>query len=345
VSAGGPLVHVRTPAYRRPEALRRCLQSLEAQTWDNWICDVFDDDPAQSGADVCAALADPRIRYTPNTPQKFASRNLDGCFSAANPHHADYFCVLEDDNFLLPAFFAENITICRKQGVNLVLRNQLIELGFGTPDARLSETGVLDALFTEGIFEPAAFRLSLLMGIGVSNGGLFWSRSARTALEIGYSCTATMQEYMRTFSIAEPIYVAMTPLGVWADNGAATTRNADLGTSYLRRELDLKRAIQVLQRKAWQTAGDELRQRYLVNPAFAADERTRARGLAKALIWSDLGDSLSLRERTAARLRGLLIAIGGGLTDDFEDFITSRLVSTETRPVPLQPLAGGSSAV
>jgi glycosyltransferase involved in cell wall biosynthesis len=344
VIAGGPLVHVRTPAYRRPEALRRCLGSLQAQTWSNWICDVYDDDPDQNGAAVCAELADPRVRYTPNTQQKLASRNIDGCFTSENPHHADYFCVLEDDNFLLPAFFAENIALCRKQGVNLVLRNQFIELGFGTPEARLSEAGVLDELFTEGIFEPAAFRLSLLMGIGVSNGGLFWSRSTRSALEIGYRCTATTQEYMRTFSISEPIYVAMTPLGAWAENGALTTRNADIGASYLRRELDLKRAIQTLQRKAWQTAGEELRAGYLANPAFAADERTRARGLAKALIWSGIGDALSLGERTELRLRGLLIALGGRLTADFDEFMRSRLASPESPSLPLHTVTGGSSA-
>lgn len=318
------LVHVRTPAYRRPDALRRCLQSLQAQTWQDWVCDVHDDDPDRSGAAVCAALADPRIHYTPNTPQKFASANLDHCFSANNPRDADYFCVLEDDNFLLPDFMAETIAAARRHGVEIVLRNQLVELGFGTDAARLSETGVLDALFTEGVYAPEAFRLSLLMGIGVSNGGLLWSRNARTRLEIGYPCTATAQEYMRTFSIAEPIYVAMQPLAVWAENGVATTRNAGLAASYLRRELDLKRAVQALQRMAWRMAGEDQRERFLDDRSFAAGPEVRARGLSKALIRHSATGSLTARERIALRLRGLLIACGGRLTADFDAFIESR---------------------
>ncbi len=39
------LVHIRTPTYKRPAALKRALQSMIAQTWENWVCDVYDDDP------------------------------------------------------------------------------------------------------------------------------------------------------------------------------------------------------------------------------------------------------------------------------------------------------------
>ncbi|MEO1139421.1 MAG: glycosyltransferase family 2 protein, partial [Pseudomonadota bacterium] len=66
-----PLVHVRTPTYKRPEALRRCLQTLQAQTWANWICDVFDDCPDGSARLVIASLNDPRIRFHQNRPQLF----------------------------------------------------------------------------------------------------------------------------------------------------------------------------------------------------------------------------------------------------------------------------------
>ena len=128
-------------------------------------------DSDQSGAAVCAELADPRSSDILPTRSKSSPRATStGASRARTRTTPTISAVLEDDNFLLPAFFAENIALCRKQGVNLVLRNQFIELGFGTPEARLSEAGVLDELFTEGIFEPAAFRLSLLMGIGVSNG-------------------------------------------------------------------------------------------------------------------------------------------------------------------------------
>lgn len=317
------LVHVRTPTYKRPEALRRCLQSLRAQTWQHWVCDVYDDDPDGSARAVCEEVGDPRIYYTRNSPQKYASRNIDQCFSRHNPREADYFCVVEDDNYTLPAFMEANIEACRRLGVALMLRNQYIEFDSGTPEARLSEFGIFDDMFVERIYEAEEFRLSLIPGIGVSNGAMFWSKHAVSQLEIGFSCTATLQEYMRTFSIAEPLYVAKEPLAVWAQNGAQTTRDLGGGASYLKRELDLKRAIQILQREAWRMAGEKRRD-FVRSDLFSYSARLRARGLVKALITTRVGSVLNPREKVELVGRGLLIRSAGRVTDEFQAFLSSR---------------------
>jgi hypothetical protein len=317
---GEPLVHIRTPTYRRPEMLRRALQSLIGQTWQNWVCDVFDDDPDAAGRAVSAELADPRIRYQRNVPQKYASKNIDGCFSSANPHSAAYFCVLEDDNQLMPRFIEDNIALCRRHGVEIVFRNQIMELESGTPRARLSPNGILDRMFRERVYSPSEFRLSLLPGIGVSNGGVFWSASARSRLEIGCECTATLQEYMRTFAIAEPVYVAMEPLAIWAHNGEQTTRDLGHAATYLRRELDLKRSIQILQRQAWRLAKADDREQFLRSEKFAYDPRLRARGLVKGLISLRVGTLLSPRDKLRLVSRGLAIRIAGRATTDLRKF-------------------------
>jgi hypothetical protein len=317
------LVQVRTPTYRRPAALRRALSSLIGQTWPHWVADIYDDDPDQAARTVVEDLGDDRIRYHHNTPQRYASRNIDSCFAADNADGAEYFCVVEDDNFLLPGFMAENIALCRAQGVEIVLRNQLIEHASGTPEARLSQTGVLDGLFVEGTYAPEEFRMSLLVGIGVSNGGLFWSRRATSKLEIGFACTATMQEYLRTFSIAEPIHVAMTPLAVWAENAEQTTRNAGLAASYLRRELDLKREIQALQRIVWNQSPAAARKLFITDPRFVPPAATRAKSLTKALIPHPPTD-LAPRVAFEMALRGVAIRTLGRLSPEFRPFIQSR---------------------
>ena len=325
------LVQVRTPTYKRPEALRRAIGSVIAQSWRHWLIDVYDDDPEQAGGHICAEFADPRIRYHHNSPQRFASKNIDSCFSSDNPENADYFCVLEDDNFLLPEFFAQNIALCRERGVDVVLRNQFIEHASATPEAHLSSGGVLDGLFVEGIYEPAQFRMSLLVGIGVSNGGMFWSREAKSRLEIEFPCTATMQEYMRTFSISEPIFVAMTPLAVWAENAEQTTRNAELHASYLRRELDLKRQIQALQHIVWDQSPAAARERFLTDEHFVPPPASRAKSLTKALIPHRAGE-LALRETIEMALRGVMIRALGRLSPQFLPFVQNRLAATQ-RPV------------
>jgi hypothetical protein len=165
--------------------------------------------------------------------------------------------------------------------------------------------------------------MSLLVGIGVSNGGLFWSRRAASRLEIGYSCTATMQEYLRTFSIAEPIHVAMEPLAVWAENAEQTTRNAGLEASYLRRELDLKREIQALQRIVWTQSPAAARRSFMTDPKFVPPSAARARSLTKALIPHAPTD-LSPRVAVEMALRGIAIRTLGRLSPGFHPFIDSR---------------------
>lgn len=318
------LVHIRTPTYKRPQALRRALQSMIDQTWPDWVCDVFDDDSEEAGRAVVDALGDARIRYTANKPQLFASRNIDHCFSADNPHGAEYFCVVEDDNFILPQFCAANIALARARGVEVVLRNQLIEHASATPQARLSAKGVLDDLFTEGRYSAGDFRMSLLAGIGVSNGGLFWSVRAVSPLEIKYHCTATLQEYLRTYSIAEAVYVAMEPLAVWAENAEQTTRNAELDAGYLRREFDLKRSIQALRRRVWDEATEAQRAAFMTEPRFAASAAVRANHVGKALIGEKLRAYVPASAALRLRLRGLAIRCFGRLTPEFDSFIASR---------------------
>ncbi len=310
-STEAPLVHVRTPTYKRPETLLRALKGIQAQTVTRWICDVFDDDPDGSGCEVVRELADHRIRYNKADPPLLASSNIDRCFSKTNPYEATYFCVLEDDNQLLPTFFEENIQICKTKGVEIVLRNQLVEIASGTPQARVSDGGLLDRKFAERIYEPNSFHLSLMADMGVSNGGLFWTRNMASDLEIGVQCSSTLQEYLRTFAIDEPVYVAMEPLGIWAENGSDTTRNLGVEIGWLRRELSLKRSIQILQRESWKKAKPMQRNAFLTDDQFKYPASERATGLIKSLTKFHVGNSLPKREVLRLTLRGALIRLLG----------------------------------
>ncbi|MCF2870422.1 glycosyltransferase family 2 protein [Octadecabacter sp. G9-8] len=319
-----PLVHVRTTAYKRPDALRRGLQSLQAQTWSNWICDVYDDCPDGSARAVITELDDPRIRFHHNKPQLFASKNIDQCFSRNNPHDAAYFFVLEDDNFVLPTFISDNIALCKRHGVHMLFRNQLVELDSGTDRARISTIGVLDDKLTGGLYSADVFRLCLMADIGVSNGGLFWSRDAATDLEIHYDCSATLQEYMRTFAICEPIYVAMEPLAVWAENGEETMRDFGNTAGYFKRELSLKRSVGVLQRNAWALAEADDREAFLTHPVFRYPERQRATGLVKSHTQFRVGRSLEIAAIAKLAFRGAVIRLIGKVEPAVLPFIQAR---------------------
>lgn len=317
-------VHVRTPTYRRPALLERCLRSLQAQTWADWICEVFDDDPDQTGRAVCERLADRRIVYRPNRPQRFASKNIDGCFSALNPYDAEYFFVLEDDNYVFDGFIAENIALARREGVELVLRNQVVDYDLTGAGRAMSEFGILEGTYREGRQSAETIRLGALAGIGVSNGALFWSARARSRLEIVTPCNASLQEYLRTLSVVDDVYVALEPLAAWAANGEQTTRNLGDRAGYLKRELDLKRAIQRIRRRIWQTTEAAGRRAFLDGQALSVPADTVAEQLARALIFARTPGARDPATRVGALLRGLAIAVLGRTDEDVASFIDAQ---------------------
>ncbi len=326
-----PLVHVRTPTYKRPDALRRALESLQAQTIEDWICDVYDDDPEQSGEAVVRDLNDPRIRYTANAWQRFASANIDRCFTRFNPHGATYFCCLEDDNQLLPTFFEENILTCELKGVEIVLRNQFVEYHSGTDNARVSEVGLLEEKFDEGICDPETLHLSLMADWGVSNGGLFWSCRAVSDLEVGVPCSAAFQEYLRTRAIVEPIYVALKPLAIWAENGENTERDLGARMGWLRRELGLKRSAQALRRHVWAGSSATGRQRFIQGAVLNYPDEMRANGLVKSLFFRKTGTLLPFGARLRLFLRGVAIRVAGRPMPGLDSFLKSRGFSPSGR--------------
>jgi glycosyltransferase involved in cell wall biosynthesis len=319
-----PLVHFRTPTFRRPGILLRALTSMQAQTVSNWICDVYDDDPEGSARTLVEDLADSRVRYTHNKPQRRAAGNIDRSFTRNNPYGARWFAVIEDDNYILPTYIEENVALAEAQGVNILLRNQFIEMRGGTPDAWLTDAGIQDRKFREGVYSPETFRLSVLVDIGVSNGGLFWSRNLSSDLEVKFPCDPALQEYVRTLAIAEPIYVAMKPLAVWAKQDERTGRNIGDRRTFLRRELDLKRSIQRLRQEVWERASPDARAGYLENKDLLQEPAAKAELLVKSLIKLRVAGALDPIKTTRLIMRGLMIRVLGNTSPELTSFLSER---------------------
>lgn len=259
-----PLVLVRTPTYRRPDMLRRAMACLQAQTHADWICEVRDDCPEGSARTVVEDLADPRIRYVHNRPQKFLVRNVDDCFLKENPHKADYFYMLEDDNQIRPEFFARGRDILEQEGLAICQINQAIEHDSRTERARIGTEGTFDFLYDERVHRPEEIHLTTVgNAVGISNGAVFWSRHIRNELAVRVDTLPTLEEHLRTQLIAEPVYVTTEKLAVWAQNEALTDRNRGLNSSWLRRELALKSSTTALQRVIWARTTPPMREAFL----------------------------------------------------------------------------------
>lgn len=90
--------------YRRSHLLPRALESLLAQTHQNWVCELHNDDPADAvPAELVAGIADPRIRYVPHATNLGPTATFNLAFtSIAEP----FISILEDDNWWEPGLLA-----------------------------------------------------------------------------------------------------------------------------------------------------------------------------------------------------------------------------------------------
>ena len=176
--------------------------------------------------------------------------------------------------------------------------------------------------------ERSGFRSLAIMGVSTRRDFCF-SRRAASDLEIGMECSATIQEYLRTVAIREPVWVAMEPLAVWAENGADTGRDLGETAGWFLRELKLKRSVQHLQRHVWATASDEARAAFLEGSAFVYSPQANA-------------------GYSGPRMKSLLPAIDGGrvrsrVRREMARTYISAVGSREVLPARASDVAGGST--
>lgn len=219
-----PICEVRVITHKRPAWLRRSLESLRSQTCPYWIAYVYDDSPQCEAEEVVRKMKDPRIHYLPNKSNFGAAANLDQGFSVSSRSVAQFACILEDDNWLLPDFIQENVSALRQFGGNLLMRNQCIadQRDFSAEYEMTART-TLEPWYSEGVISPFEIHARMLLMQGVSNGGLFWRLNGKSRLQVGKLVTDSgLQEFCRSWQINEPIWVAMKPLAVWSRTHVGT---------------------------------------------------------------------------------------------------------------------------
>jgi glycosyltransferase involved in cell wall biosynthesis len=96
---GGPLFSVTIPAYNYGRFLRRCLDSVMAQTLSDWEAVVTDDCSTDDTAQVVASFRDPRVRYHRNPSRLGMYPNFRRAVELSKGTHVK---PLPADDYLLP---------------------------------------------------------------------------------------------------------------------------------------------------------------------------------------------------------------------------------------------------
>lgn len=281
---GMPLVLIRVPTYRRLPLLKRAISCLQAQTHQDWICEIRDDCPDGSARVAVEEAGDPRIRYVHNSPQKFMVKNLNDCFLRDNPHGADYFYMLEDDNQIFPEFLARGCDILQQTGLNICQLNQLIEHRDDPDNPHIGTAGIFDDIYDERAYQPSEFRLSLFGGVGISHGSVLWSKNIKREMTLSTDIIPALDEVLRTIMLEEPIYICREHLAVWAKNEATTERNIGFKRSQLKREIDLKASMAALRRSVWNSTPPKMQNDFLYGGVLRLPVISRLQAMKQAEI-------------------------------------------------------------
>lgn len=208
------LIRVFVPTYRRHALLPRALASLRAQTFKDWICEVHNDDPADSfPAELVEHLADPRIELHQH------ERNL-GAIATFNlfyrPIKEPFFSLLEDDNWWESEFLDTMLhELSAHPDISLAWCNQKVweEL----PDGSWRDTGQLvNAREEIGSRRVEFGNAKQIMGSLHGHGAALFRSRAESKYETPMNWPLAAIEALRERMIPHPLLYVPQPLAIFA---------------------------------------------------------------------------------------------------------------------------------
>ncbi|MBD3338143.1 MAG: glycosyltransferase [Candidatus Lokiarchaeota archaeon] len=238
-----PIVTVIIPTYKRPQLLKRAIESVLHQTYPNFKICIYDNASNDSTAEVIAKFQrqDNRVFYHRQKKNIGAINNFNyGMRQVSTP----YFSLLADDNVILPDFLETGIESLKKYGEAIFFASQTIRMD--ERNNRLS--GSLDKWKTGLVHPPNGIINILEKEIPIWDGVLF----RRSVLnKVGYLNTdfnsSVDQDYMMRIARYHTFYVLKKPGAIfYVHSNSWSTK------------LDLKIVVETLEKRLapWLTDND-----------------------------------------------------------------------------------------
>lgn len=132
-----PKVRVYVPTYQRHIMLARALKSLVAQTYNDWVCEVHNDDPADKFPEkLVKEIADPRIIIINHEKKQGGAKTINNCYA---PTSENFISILEDDNWWEPDFLEEMVKAVNKNKHATVFWSNM-KIWIEKPDGSFEDT-------------------------------------------------------------------------------------------------------------------------------------------------------------------------------------------------------------
>jgi glycosyltransferase involved in cell wall biosynthesis len=199
--------------YKRNELLVRAIKSLTDQTFQDWVCEVHNDDPHDKfPAEHIVLLNDPRFVIKHHVVNLGPTASFNLAFAGCNETYAS---ILEDDNWWEPEFLKEMIAIMDNYPtLNIAWSNMY--LWQEQPGNEWTNTGKT----TWPVKNEYAFfdwgNLKQAMGALYSNGAMVFRGKLSESYLVPDNCDFNAMEAIRERTFKFPIGLNHKPLANFA---------------------------------------------------------------------------------------------------------------------------------
>jgi len=171
-----PLVSVVTPVYNEAECLAECIESILAQTYQNWECNIVNNCSTDGSAEIARRYAarDPRIRVYENEQFLRAVPNYNVGLRLISPTSA-YCKIVFSDDWIFPECLEKMVAVAEEHpsvgivGAYGLQGRQVMWAGLPYPSRRISGREICRKLFLEDLYvfgtgTSLLYRASLVRG-------------------------------------------------------------------------------------------------------------------------------------------------------------------------------------
>jgi glycosyltransferase involved in cell wall biosynthesis len=210
-----PTVRVHLLTYRRPTLLVRALESLRAQTFQDWVCELHNDDPTDAfPAQLVARSCDYRITVVNHPTNLGLVRTFNELFRTVPE---SYVSVLEDDNTWDPIFLDTMVKLLERHR-DVVAAWANLRYRLEQPDGSWLRDGrcIWPTHREEGVRRYYWPSVRQIAGAISSQGAMLWRSSRCANLRIPDTVTPSCMEAFRERLTPHPLLFQPEPLGDYA---------------------------------------------------------------------------------------------------------------------------------
>jgi glycosyltransferase involved in cell wall biosynthesis len=234
-----PLVSVNIPCFRQLAQARRCVESVLAQSFQDFEITLLDDGDADEYRDYVRDLGDPRVHYQRNPTRLGAMGNM---FQAIAAGRGAFTLAFHEDDLLGRHFLAAALRILQAQPSCGFVAAELREFTSEPDDAQLAFTPD-DPPRYELCESPAAFLRAILGGIEPMFGSVLYRRDAIAGVTPDHAAFGTLVDRPFLLAIMERWSAALLrdPLA-WYRRHDDTVRHQGMRAEHIVRLFTLYRA-------------------------------------------------------------------------------------------------------